>query len=75
LRYCWPASLLLLDWPASLLLDDDTGAGPGTAECLLDEQAETRTQLLAAMAMARIGPISHMIDATKLVLRQSEQRS
>ena len=58
LRYCWTASLLLLD--------DDTGTGPGTAECPADEQAATRTQLLAAIAIARIRPISHMIDAAEL---------
>jgi hypothetical protein len=59
LRYCWTASLLL---------DDDTGVGPGTAECPVDEQAATRTQLLAAIATARIRPMSSMIDATELAL-------
>src|SRR5437762_13792335 len=59
LRYCWTASLLL---------DDDFGTGPGTAECPVDEQAATRTQLLAATAIARIRPIPHMIDATELAL-------
>src|SRR3984957_4561915 len=59
LRYCWTASLLL---------DDDTGPGPGTAECPVDEQAATRTQLLAAIAIARIRPMSPMIDATELAV-------
>src|ERR1700685_4493289 len=58
-RYCWTGSLLL---------DDDTGIGPGTAECSVDEQAATRTQLLAAIAIARIPPMSPMIDATELTL-------
>jgi hypothetical protein len=64
LRYCWTASLLL---------DDDTGTGPGTAGCSVDEQAATRTQLLAAIAIARIRPMSHMIDATELALRFRSQ--
>jgi hypothetical protein len=34
---------------------------------VVDEQAATRAQLLTAMAVARIGPISHMIDAAELV--------
>src|SRR4029077_20629592 len=38
-----------------------------------DEQAATRTQLLAAIAIARIRPISHMIDATELALRLRSQ--
>ena len=58
LRYCWTASLLP---------DGDTGTGPGTVECPVDEQAATRTQLLAAIAIARIRPMSHMIDATELL--------
>src|SRR5262249_38746868 len=60
LRYCWTASLL----PG-----DDTGTGPGTAECWADEQAARRTQLLAAIAIARTRPMSHMFDATELALR------
>jgi hypothetical protein len=56
-----------------LLLDDDTGAGPGTAECWVDEQAATRTQLLAPIAIARIRPISHMIDATEPALHLRSQ--
>src|SRR5450432_3786396 len=64
LRYCWTASLL----PG-----DDTGTGPGTAGCWVDEQAATRTQLLAAIAIARIRPMSHMIDATELALRLRSQ--
>src|SRR5215469_4955284 len=64
LRYCWTASLLL---------DDDTGTGPGAAECWVDEQAATRTQLPAAIAIAPIRPISHMIGATELALRLRSQ--
>src|SRR5262249_26624317 len=56
-------------WTASVLLDADPGTGPGTAECSADEQAATRTQQLAAIAIARIRPMSHMIDATELALR------
>src|SRR5579862_6427851 len=59
-RYCWTPSLLLLD--------DDTGAGPDAVECWVDEQAATRAQLLTAIAIARIRPISHMISAAELVL-------
>jgi hypothetical protein len=59
-RYCWTAPLLL---------DDDTGTGPVIAECWVDEQAARRTQLLAAIAIARTRPMSHMIDATELALR------
>jgi len=58
LRYCWTASLLA---------GDDTGTGPGAAECSADEQAARRTQLPAAIAIARIRPMSHMIDATELL--------
>src|SRR5689334_14199395 len=64
LRYCWTASLL----PG-----DDAGTGPGTAVCAVDEQAATRTQLLAAIAIARIRRISHMIGATELALRLRSQ--
>jgi hypothetical protein len=64
LRYCWTASLLL---------GDDTGTGLGTAECWVDEQAATTTQLLAAIAIARSRPMSHMVDATELALRLRSQ--
>jgi hypothetical protein len=59
LRYCWTASL-----PPG----DDTGTGWGIAECWVDEQAARRTQLLAAIAIARIRPMSHMFDAMELAL-------
>jgi hypothetical protein len=39
----------------------------------VDEQAATRTQLLAAIAIARIRPMSHMIEATELALRLRSQ--
>src|SRR5690242_8533064 len=62
LRYCWAASLLL---------GDDVGTAPVAAGCPADEQAATRTQLLAAIAMAvaHIRPIAHMIGASELTLR------
>src|SRR6185437_665405 len=60
-RYCWTAALLLGD-------GDGAGAGP-EAECPADEQAPMRTQPPAAIAMERIRPMSHMIDAMELVLR------
>src|SRR5207244_2323270 len=49
-------------WTASLLLDADRWTGPGSAGCRLDEQAATRRQALAAMAIAPLCPMSHLID-------------
>src|SRR5690349_10602413 len=67
LRYCWAASLL----PG-----DGAGAGAGVCcadECWADEQAATRTQPLAATAMARISPTLPMIGATELARRLRSQ--